>query len=76
MTFTTVPILVNFNQKEVIGELKILTEKLPITHDFVLSLGVRILDIEKGAYTLMCVSPIIDTDYAEYLKHKELNEKL
>lgn len=79
--YTIVPIAHNFDQKRIIGELRILTEELPPTPNFVFSLGFEILDGANkfkpgtvpyseyiGRYKLHMVAPVIDENYIGYLK--------
>ena len=78
--FTTVPILENFLNDKVIGELKIRTDALPVIPGFVFSIGFECLEkpesapgevprtAYKGPYELMCVSLVADENYIGYLR--------
>jgi len=65
--FITVPIVDDFCQDKVIGELRIRADAMPDHADFAFAIGVRLEDSAKG-YRLVCVSPVPYT----HLKHKAL----
>ena len=79
-TFTVVPIVLGFDHGKVVGELRIKTESLPPTPEFVFSIGYKIKDMTspaevlvptipyKGKYRLVSVSPVDDDGYIEYLR--------
>lgn len=78
--FITVPVLENFLNDKVVGELKIRTDALPLIPGFVFSIGFRCLEkpesapgdvprtAYKGPYELMCVSLVADENYIGYLR--------
>ncbi len=76
--YVEVPILHKFDQKNVIGWLKIKREALRATPDFVFSLGVEVkgasswkdLDNDLYEYELVCISPVTDANYIEYLRKR------
>ena len=65
--FITVPIVKDFDQDRVIGELRIRASDLPKSPNFVFSLGYK----SGEPYRLVCVSPVSDDSYLGYLKTKE-----
>lgn len=64
--FTIVPILKNFENDQVIGELKILTKELPKLADFHFALGYRMENTSSEKYTLLCVSSLSDALFRPY----------
>jgi hypothetical protein len=78
--FVTVPVVLNFLQGDVIGELKIRADALPPSPNFVFSIGFKCLSDPKtkpgqipresyvGPYQLQCVSLLPDANYIEYLR--------
>ena len=63
--FVTVPVMLDFNQDEVVGEMRIKRSSLPDSPDFVFSIGFKMLD--GGKYELACVSVVSDENYIGYL---------
>ena len=69
--FTEVPILIGFDQSKPVGWLLIRTDALPPTPTFCFSLGIRGLEMEEKRvtrYELVCVSPVDDESYKNYLE--------
>lgn len=71
--FTVVPVTVDFDERRVIGEMRILTAELPKTPDFVFSLGYRAFsgNVGESSYDLLTVSLVQDTKYAGYLRQEQ-----
>ena len=78
--FVTVPVVLDFLQGGVVGELKIRADALPPSPDFVFSIGFKCLSDPKtkpgqiprepyvGSYKLECASLLPDANYIEYLR--------
>lgn len=71
--FLTVPVLEGFDEKNPIGELRILKTALPPLPGFCFSLGIKALDAIPraryvGRYELCAVSITTDEAYARYLQ--------
>jgi len=78
--FTVIPVVENFDINKVIGELRIRSDSIPKTCDFVFSLCVRYdgkiepdqlhpkLAPYHGPYELLCISPIPEEAYIGYLR--------
>ncbi len=65
----TVPVVSNFDSREVIGHLTITDKsKLPPIPEFCFSLGYKLLNSETKEYELVCVSPMMDESYKGYLE--------
>mgnify|MGYP001575771578 CR=1 FL=1 len=75
--YTVAAVLQNFDMKSQIGELRVLTSALPISPNFIFSLGYQVDRTgsygatqakDLGPYTLFAVAPILDKDYVGYLR--------
>lgn len=78
--FITVPVLQDFRQDKIIGELRVLKSALPPVSGFCFSLGIKALDMTgitpgaiptaqyTGPYELVCVSIVNDQGYGDYLR--------
>lgn len=82
--YTVVPVVADFGSREPIGELRILTQRLPAHPAFCFALGYTAQALENrrrhvpqtaylGSYELIEVAIVMDTAYNEYLKQIGVN---
>lgn len=62
-----IPVILNFEYDKVIGRLEIDETQLPPMPRYCFSIGYSLLDSDTDKYELVCISPVMDGVYKQYL---------